>query len=78
MEQLANQIAGGTVITALTALAGVPMGLVIASIHEKRDEYRKLLQPDGEEHERRAFRPSTRMKDMGRRRDPRDAAQEPG
>jgi CPA2 family monovalent cation:H+ antiporter-2 len=57
---------------------GVPMGLVIASIHEKRDEYRKLLQPDGEEHERRAFRPSTRMKDMGRRRDPRDAAQEPG
>ena len=22
---------------------GVPMGLVIASIHEKRDEYRKLL-----------------------------------
>ncbi len=24
---------------------GVPMGYVIASIHEKRDEYRKLLQP---------------------------------
>lgn len=27
---------------------GVPMGYVIASIHEKRDEYRKLLQPSGE------------------------------
>ena len=24
---------------------GVPMGLVIASIHEKRDAYRKLLSP---------------------------------
>jgi CPA2 family monovalent cation:H+ antiporter-2 len=28
---------------------GVPMGFVIASIHEKRDEYRKILQPTGEE-----------------------------
>ncbi|MDJ0450022.1 cation:proton antiporter [Methylocystis sp. JR02] len=28
---------------------GVPMGYVIASIHEKRDEYRKILQPTGEE-----------------------------
>ncbi len=28
---------------------GVPMGYVIASIHEKRDEFRKLLQPSGEE-----------------------------
>ncbi len=28
---------------------GVPMGFVIASIHEKRDEYRKILQPSGEE-----------------------------
>ncbi len=28
---------------------GVPMGYVIASIHEKRDEFRKLLQPTGEE-----------------------------
>ncbi len=26
---------------------GVPMGLVIASIHDKRDEYRKALQPVG-------------------------------
>ncbi|KAF2989686.1 cation:proton antiporter [Methylocystis sp. MJC1] len=28
---------------------GVPMGYVIASIHEKRDDYRKILQPTGEE-----------------------------
>jgi monovalent cation:H+ antiporter-2, CPA2 family len=28
---------------------GVPMGYVIASIHEKRDEFRKILQPRGEE-----------------------------
>jgi len=28
---------------------GVPMGYVIASIHEKRDEFRKLLQPSDEE-----------------------------
>jgi len=28
---------------------GVPMGHVIASIHEKRDEFRKILQPSGEE-----------------------------
>jgi monovalent cation:H+ antiporter-2, CPA2 family len=26
---------------------GVPMGLVIASIHEKRDEFRKLLTAAG-------------------------------
>ena len=56
---------------------GVPMGLVIASIQEKRDAYRKLLQPDGEEHERRAFRPSTRLKDMGKRRDPKNPLVEP-
>ena len=28
---------------------GVPMGYVIASIHEKRDEFRKILQPTGKE-----------------------------
>jgi CPA2 family monovalent cation:H+ antiporter-2 len=28
---------------------GVPMGYVIASIHEKRDEFRKILQPTGQE-----------------------------
>ncbi|MGH6675815.1 MAG: hypothetical protein ACRECE_06265, partial [Xanthobacteraceae bacterium] len=27
---------------------GIPMGHVIASIHAKREEYRKLLQPKGE------------------------------
>ena len=40
---------------------GVPMGHVIASIHEKRDEFRKILQ-DGNEKSRprRAIKPSTR------------------
>jgi CPA2 family monovalent cation:H+ antiporter-2 len=46
---------------------GVPMGLVIASIHDKRDEYRKLLQPKNDgARERRAIRMSTRVKAMGR------------
>ncbi|WP_244520004.1 cation:proton antiporter [Sinorhizobium glycinis] len=36
---------------------GIPMGLVIASIHEKRDEFRKMLQPtDGSGTERHAIR----------------------
>ncbi len=35
---------------------GVPMGLVIASIHEKRDEYRKLLIAAGASHETRGAR----------------------
>lgn len=40
---------------------GVPMGLVIASIHEKRDEFRRLLQsPVNQERQRRAIRASTR------------------
>jgi CPA2 family monovalent cation:H+ antiporter-2 len=44
---------------------GVPMGLVIASIHEKRDEFRKILQsPDGE---RRGIKLSTRVKAMRRK-----------
>ena len=47
---------------------GVPMGFVIASIHEKRDEYRKLLQPHGSS-ERRAIKLSTRVKDMNKRKD---------
>lgn len=48
---------------------GVPMGLVIASIHEKRDEYRALLMPtDGPARQRRAIRMSTRIKDMARKR----------
>ncbi|MEA2860251.1 MAG: hypothetical protein QOC72_2290, partial [Methylobacteriaceae bacterium] len=43
---------------------GVPMGHVIASIHERRDEYRRLLQPVAEapRRERRAIRLSTRVK----------------
>ncbi|PZO05546.1 MAG: potassium transporter TrkA [Alphaproteobacteria bacterium] len=43
---------------------GVPMGLVLASIHERRDRYRKLFQaamPDGQKPRRpRALRASTR------------------
>jgi monovalent cation:H+ antiporter-2, CPA2 family len=35
---------------------GIPMGLVIASIHEKRDEFRRMLQAP--ERERHAFRTS--------------------
>jgi CPA2 family monovalent cation:H+ antiporter-2 len=48
---------------------GVPMGFVIASIHEKRDEYRKLLQPKGDEaRQRRALRSVARSREMARRR----------
>ena len=47
---------------------GVPMGKVIASIHEKRDEFRKLLQPAGERADaRHAIKMSLRMKEMNRR-----------
>jgi len=42
---------------------GVPMGLVLASIHEKRDEYRRIFQaamPDGDRRRpSRALRPTT-------------------
>jgi CPA2 family monovalent cation:H+ antiporter-2 len=47
---------------------GVPMGLVIASIHEKRDEFRALLKSCGPAGERRAIRLSTRVRDMRQRR----------
>ncbi|GAC1335123.1 MAG: hypothetical protein NVSMB26_19030 [Beijerinckiaceae bacterium] len=49
---------------------GVPMGLVIASIHARRDEFRKLLQPgrDATPQTRRAIRLSTRVKDAARRK----------
>ena len=51
---------------------GIPMGYVIASIHEKRDEYRKMLQPaSGQAHEQRGIRMSTRVKDM--RKEPKGA-----
>jgi CPA2 family monovalent cation:H+ antiporter-2 len=49
---------------------GIPMGHVIASIHEKRDEFRKLLQPTHESTRRRAIRMSTRVKSMGRQKAP--------
>jgi Kef-type K+ transport system membrane component KefB/Trk K+ transport system NAD-binding subunit len=48
---------------ALLVNIGVPMGLVIASIHEKRDEFRRALQgPEREGRVRRAIRTSTRSK----------------
>jgi len=34
---------------------GIPMGHVIASVHAKRDEYRKMLQPKGGAAQRREF-----------------------
>ncbi|MBV8961812.1 MAG: hypothetical protein JOY97_01820, partial [Hyphomicrobiales bacterium] len=43
---------------------GVPVGEVIASIHEKRDSFRKLLQPV-REGEVRAIRASTRKGKTG-------------
>ncbi len=47
---------------------GLPMGHVIASIHEKRDDYRRLLQPvAGAAEKRRAIKMSLRVKDMNRR-----------
>jgi CPA2 family monovalent cation:H+ antiporter-2 len=48
---------------------GVPMGHVIASIHERRDEFRRLLLPvaGAPTRHRRAVRLSTRMKDAARR-----------
>ena len=46
---------------------GVPMGYVIASIHEKRDEFRDMLKGREEGRERRAIRLSTRVKEMGRK-----------
>jgi CPA2 family monovalent cation:H+ antiporter-2 len=49
---------------------GVPMGFVIASIHEKRDEYRKMLQPSGDAaRERRDLKMSHRVKDMAKRQE---------
>jgi K+:H+ antiporter len=44
------------------------MGKVIASIHEKRDEFRKILQPiAGRAEARRAIKMSLRMKEMNKR-----------
>jgi CPA2 family monovalent cation:H+ antiporter-2 len=48
---------------------GVPMGYVIASIHEKRDEFRKILQPSGEEARARQSERRSRIKrEQARRR----------
>jgi monovalent cation:H+ antiporter-2, CPA2 family len=50
---------------------GIPMGKVIASIHEKRDEFRKVLQPAGSNAEaRHALKISLGLKEM-RKRQPR-------
>jgi monovalent cation:H+ antiporter-2, CPA2 family len=47
---------------------GIPMGKVIASIHEKRDEFRKILQPiAGRAEARRAVKMSLRIKEMNKR-----------
>jgi monovalent cation:H+ antiporter-2, CPA2 family len=44
---------------------GVPMGKVIASIHEKRDEFRKILRPaPSNAGETRAIKMSNRMKEI--------------
>ena len=39
---------------------GVPMGFVIASIHEKRDEYRKILAAAGAPERERSIRKTKR------------------
>lgn len=51
---------------ALLVDIGVPAGFVIASVHEKRDEFRALLQKDGAPGERRGIRLSRRIKDLSR------------
>ncbi len=53
---------------ALLVDIGVPAGYVIASVHEKRDEFRAFLQKDGAERERRGIRLSRRVKEMSRPR----------
>lgn len=53
---------------AVLADMGVPMGIVIASVHEKRDEFRKFLQPvAGRAEERRKIKMSLRVKEMNKR-----------
>jgi monovalent cation:H+ antiporter-2, CPA2 family len=47
---------------------GIPMGKVIASIHEKRDEFRKILQPIADRAEaQHAIKMSLRIKEMNKR-----------
>ena len=52
---------------------GVAMGPIIASIHEKRDEYRKILQPT-DAAPRRAIRRPTRPRPLARPRAKNDEA----
>ncbi|MGH6812572.1 MAG: cation:proton antiporter [Methylocella sp.] len=55
---------------------GIPMGKVIASIHAKRDEFRKILQPvAGRAEARQAIKMSLRVKEMNKRR-PKSKTQE--
>jgi monovalent cation:H+ antiporter-2, CPA2 family len=50
------------------ATAGVVVGKVIASIHEKRDEFRKILQPiAGRVEARQAIKMSVRMREINKR-----------
>jgi CPA2 family monovalent cation:H+ antiporter-2 len=44
---------------------GTPMGLVIASIHEKRDEFRRSLRPDGQPAVLRRSPPRRKPKETG-------------
>src|ERR1700730_4461113 len=47
---------------------GIPMGKVIASVHEKRDEFRKILQPiAGRAEARHGIKMSPRVKEMNKR-----------
>lgn len=57
---------------------GVPMGFVIASIHQRRDEFRKILQPTEEAARARQTLRRRRLK-IGRAkwRDPEDEATTP-
>lgn len=56
---------------------GVPMGYVIASIHEKRDEFRKLLQPSDDKARARQAERNTRIRrEHARRRISGRAAEE--
>lgn len=58
---------------------GVPMGYVIASIHEKRDEFRKILMPSGEEARARQTERRNQIKrELSRRRISGRSAEEAG
>ncbi len=52
---------------ALLVDIGVPMGFVIASIHEKRDDYRRLLQPKGSAPRHAIRARTTRLRPLAKR-----------